>query len=121
MADSAVKPERKGPRMLTKDLLAVAIVVVASLLLTGDSRPAPLDEAGGLCCLCMCHSVDETKCAHDCVRMQHGTRVIEEPQMQACTKTCQRQGVKQIYFSDDGSSFVIVTPAAPIPKPSGGS
>lgn len=119
MADS-VKPARKGPLIVTKNLLAAAIVVFASLLLTGDSRPAPADEAGGLCCLCMCHSVDENHCARDCVRMQHGTKVIEEPEMQACTKSCERQGVRQIFFSKDGSSFVIVTPTAPASKASGG-
>ncbi len=86
---------------------AVLIVILASLWLTGASRQAPEADRGGLCCLCMCHSVDENKCARLCVRMQHGTKVIEEPEMKACTKSCLRHGVNQIFFSEDGSGFVV--------------
>ena len=86
---------------------AVVIVILASLWLTGASGQVPGDDRGGLCCLCMCHSFDENKCAGVCVRMQHGTKVIEEPEMKACTKSCLRQGVRQIFFSDDGSSYVV--------------
>jgi hypothetical protein len=49
----------------------------------------------------MCHSVDENKCAGVCVKMQHGTKIIEEPEMKACTKSCLRHAVKQIFLSDD--------------------
>jgi len=83
------------------------VVILASLWLTGASRAVPGDDRGGLCCLCMCHSFDENKCAGVCVQMQHGTKVIEEPEMKACTKSCLRHGVKQIFFSDDGSSYVV--------------
>jgi|SRR5271169_569806 len=86
---------------------AVFIVILASVWLTGASRAVPEDDRGGLCCLCMCHSLDENKCAGVCVQMQHGTKVIEEPEMKACTKSCLRHGVKQIFFSDDGSSYVV--------------
>jgi hypothetical protein len=84
-----------------KFLSAAFIVVLASLTLTGASRPEPTEERGGLCCLCMCHAADENKCAGVCVKMQHGKRVIEEPEMKACTKSCLRHGVKQFFFSDD--------------------
>jgi hypothetical protein len=87
--------------------LAVIVVILASSLLTGASRPVPKEERGGLCCLCMCHSSDENKCAGVCVRMQHGTKVIDEPEMKACTTSCLRHGVKQIFFSEDGTSFAI--------------
>ena len=89
---------------------AILGVVLASLPLTGVSRPAE-DQLAGLCCLCMCHSVDETQCSHDCVRMQHGTKIIEESEMNACTKTCLQRGVRQILFSEDGTRFE-VTPSA---------
>jgi hypothetical protein len=86
---------------------AVFIVFLASLSLTGASRPVPTDERGGLCCICMCHAADENKCARMCVQMQHGTKIIEEPEMKVCTEHCLRQGVKQIVFSKDGTRFVI--------------
>ena len=89
---------------------AVLAVVLISLPLTGVSRPAAKRERA-LCCLCMCHSVDENQCAQECVNMQHGSKIIEEPDMNACTKSCVNRGVRQIFLSDDGTRFVI-TPAA---------
>lgn len=89
---------------------AMLAVLLASLPLTGVSRPAAKRERA-LCCLCMCHSVDENQCARVCIRMQEGNRVIEEPEMNACTKSCAKQGVRQIFFSEDGTRFVI-TPSA---------
>ena len=86
---------------MTKFMTAVFVVVLASLSMTGASRQETLDEPGGLCCLCMCHSADENKCARECVKMQHGTKIIEEPEMKACTKSCLRHGVKQIFLSDE--------------------
>jgi hypothetical protein len=95
-------------RTSTKNFkLAVFIVILASLWLTGASGQVPAPVRGGLCCLCMCRSADENKCARDCVRMQHGRKVIEEPEMKACTKSCLRHGVSQIFFSEDGTTYVI--------------
>jgi hypothetical protein len=96
--------------MKTSPKFAVLGLLVASLPLTGISRPVPQHERA-LCCLCMCHSVDEGQCSQACVRMQHGTKIIEEPEMNACTKSCLKQGVRQIFFSEDGTSFLI-TPSA---------
>ena len=90
----------RGPKF------AVLAVVLASLPLTGVSRPVQQHERA-LCCLCLCHSVDEGQCAQVCVNMQHGTKIIEEPEMKACTKSCLRHGVRQIFFSEDGTQFVI--------------
>lgn len=87
--------------------LALFAVILAALPLTGVSRPAP-ELQGGLCCLCMCHSVNETQCTRDCVRMQHGTKIIEESEMNGCTKACLKQGVRQIFFSEDGTRFVVI-------------
>jgi hypothetical protein len=81
---------------------AVLGFVLASLSLTGATPQVQKYEPGGWCCLCMCHSIDENKCARVCVQMQHGTKIIEEPEMKACTKTCLRYGVKQIFPRDDG-------------------
>ena len=82
-------------------LSAVFVIVLVSSSVTGASPQFPTSEPGGLCCLCMCHSVDENKCAGVCVKMQHGTKIIEEPEMKACTKSCLRHAVKQIFLSDD--------------------
>lgn len=86
---------------------AVFIVILASLWLTGASGQVPTQVRGGLCCLCMCRSADENKCARDCVRMQHGTKIIEEPEMKACTKSCLGHGVSQVFFSEDGTTYLI--------------
>ena len=88
---------------------ALFMVSLAGLSLTGASRPVAADARGGLCCLCMCHAADESKCTRACVKMQHGTKIIEEPEMKACTQACLQKGVTQIFFSPDGSSYVIVT------------
>lgn len=100
---------RFGTSMMRGSKFAVLAVVLASLPMTGVSRPIQQRERA-LCCLCMCHSVDENQCAQECVKMQHGTKIIEEPEMNACTNTCLRHGVRQIFFSEDGTRFVI-TPA----------
>ena len=86
--------------------LALLFVIVASLPLTGVSRPVVQHERA-LCCLCTCHSVDENQCAQVCVKMQHGSKIIEEPEMNACTESCLRHGVQQVFFSEDGTQFVI--------------
>jgi len=92
--------------MKTSPTIAILAVVLASLPLTGVSRPLPKKERA-LCCLCMCHSADENQCSQACVKMQHGTKIIEEPAMNACTRSCLKQGVRQIFFSEDGTRFVI--------------
>jgi hypothetical protein len=45
----------------------------------------------------MCHSVDEKKCSKVCIRIQQGKRVIDEPEINTCTTSCLRKGVKQIF------------------------
>ena len=89
--------------------IAIFAVILAALPLTGEPRPVG-EQEHALCCLCMCHSVDETQCAQACIKMQHGTKIVEEPAMNACTKTCLKHGVRQILFSEDGTQFEI-TPA----------
>jgi hypothetical protein len=42
------------------------------------------------CCLCMCHAKDETKCSQMCIRLQHGKKIVELPEMNKCTKECKR-------------------------------
>jgi len=39
--------------------------------------------------------------------MQHGTRIVEESEMNACTRSCLKHGVRQIFFSEDGTRFAI--------------
>jgi hypothetical protein len=57
--------------------------------------------------------VDENRCAQVCVKMQHGTKIIEEPEMNACTGSCLRYGVRQIFFSEDETRFVITSSSGP--------
>jgi hypothetical protein len=33
--------------------------------------------------------------------MQHSKRIIEEPEMNACTGSCRRQGVKQVQYQPE--------------------
>lgn len=80
-----------------KSKLTSAILVFALLSMTGATARISKYEPGGWCCLCMCHAVDEKKCASVCVKMQHGRKIIEEPEMKSCTKSCLRYGVKQIF------------------------
>jgi hypothetical protein len=86
-----------------KNRLTSAIVVFALLSVTGATARVPKYEPGGWCCLCMCHAMDENKCAPVCVRMQHGRKIIEEPEMKSCTKSCLRHGVKQIFSDEFGN------------------
>jgi len=76
------------------------IVLLAALSLQG-AVPAPKAEPAGLCCLCMCHSADESKCSRQCVEMQHSKRIIEEPEMNACTDSCRQDGVKQVRYQPE--------------------
>jgi len=83
--------------MFGKVPFRICVLVIASLSLSDAARKSAKYEPGGWCCLCMCHSVDENRCAAVCVRLQHGKRIIEEPTMVACTQICLRHGVKQIF------------------------
>lgn len=75
----------------------LGIVLLAALSLQGAAPPSK-SEPTGWCCLCMCHAVDESKCSRQCLKMQHGKRVIEEPEMVSCTKSCARHGVQQVRY-----------------------
>jgi hypothetical protein len=101
--------DRFGTSLMRSPKFAVLAVVLVALPMTGVSRPIQQSERA-LCCLCMCHSFDENRCAKACINMQRGTKIIEEPEMKACTKSCLRHGVRQIFFSEDGTQFV-VTPS----------
>jgi len=84
---------------VNRKFIPAVIVVLASLALTGTTRQQY--EPGSWCCLCMCHSVDEHKCARLCIKMQQGKKIIEEPQMKECTNSCLRHGVKQIFPQEE--------------------
>lgn len=81
-----------------KTRLAHTAIVLAALSTLGIAPLSTSATPGGWCCLCMCHAVNENECTDDCIRMQHGKRVIEEPEMNACTESCGRKGVKQIKY-----------------------
>jgi len=65
------------------------------LLLALSNHNAPPDPHPN-CCLCMCRAKDETRCSRMCVRLQHGKKIVEEPEMKVCTRVCKRKGVKTI-------------------------
>jgi hypothetical protein len=52
--------------------------------------PADAPAPHANCCLCMCHAKDETKCSQMCIRLQHGKKIVELPEMNKCTKECKR-------------------------------
>ena len=56
------------------------------------------EEIHSNCCLCMCRAKDETKCSRMCIRLQHGKKIVEEPEMKKCTKTCERKHVEQVQY-----------------------
>ena len=57
---------------------------------------APNRPVHANCCLCMCRAKDETTCSAMCIRLQHGKKIVEEPEMNVCTKECRRVHVKPI-------------------------
>jgi hypothetical protein len=65
------------------------------ILLMSVSTVPPASEPHANCCLCMCHAKDETTCARYCIVRQHGTKIVEEPEMNVCTELCRRKGVEQ--------------------------
>ena len=73
-----------------KNLILAMVLTMA--FAQGHNRPLPEPHAN--CCLCMCHAKDETKCSAMCIRLQHGKRIVEEPEMNVCTKECERVRVK---------------------------
>ena len=92
---------------IARNISSALVVMMVSLSLIGDSGQPRSADAVGVCCLCACHSVDESKCARRCVQMQHGNKIVEEAQMNACTHSCLRKGLRQIFFSEDGTTYVL--------------
>lgn len=79
-------------------LIGLAGALAASMLLTSVGfYIAPSRAVHGWCCLCMCHAKDESKCSKMCLRLQHGKKIVELPEMEVCTKVCERYGVEQIF------------------------
>jgi hypothetical protein len=66
--------------------IAAILFVLLCVGAHGIATPAPHAN----CCLCMCHAKDETKCSAMCIRLQHGKKIIELPEMNACTNECKR-------------------------------
>jgi hypothetical protein len=73
--------------------------VFATLLLCGvlaaqqSYKPVEPQPAGS-CCLCECRGHDQSKCSALCIRLQHSKRIIELPEINLCTRSCVRHGVK---------------------------
>ena len=70
----------------------IVLVLFGTLFAQGHKPQEPHAN----CCLCMCKSRDETKCSKMCIRLQHSRHIVEEPQINACTKSCERIHVKQV-------------------------
>jgi hypothetical protein len=73
-------------------LQAIFVVAVIAILIACPivALHAPADTLHANCCLCMCHAKDETKCSAMCIRLQHGKKIVELPEMNACTNECKR-------------------------------
>lgn len=79
--------------MIRKLTLVLLLLVSLSFSADNSSRNP---EPHANCCLCACHAKDETKCSKLCIRLQHGKKVVMEPEMNVCTKSCQRVKVKKV-------------------------
>ena len=66
---------------------AIILAMIITMSMTGYSKPA---EPHANCCLCMCHAKDETLCSKMCIRLQHGKKIVYEPEMNKCTAECKR-------------------------------
>ena len=62
------------------------MAMVITTAMVAQVKPEPHAN----CCLCMCHAKDETKCSMMCIRLQHGKKIVELPEMDACTNECKR-------------------------------
>ncbi len=71
-------------------VLIMAFIVTTSMV--AQVKPEPHAN----CCLCMCHAKDETKCSAMCIRLQHGKKIVEEPEMIKCTAECKRVHVVEV-------------------------
>lgn len=63
----------------------------------------------------MCHAKDETKCSRMCIRLQHGKKIVDEPEMIACTKMCKRVKLVRIKSTAKDRVHVYVSPWVKIP------
>lgn len=75
--------------------LRVTALLLCLTLPMAARTTKPTPEVHSNCCLCSCAAADETKCSTMCIRLQHSRRIIEEPEMNVCTKTCKRHGVRR--------------------------
>jgi hypothetical protein len=73
----------------------IILVLLGTMFAQGHNKP---QEVHANCCLCMCKSRDETKCSAMCIRLQHSKKIVELPQINACTKSCERIHVKQVDY-----------------------
>lgn len=80
----------------------LTFLLLTSLVNKGTAPKVKLPSVpGGPCCLCECGSVDQNHCSRMCVRLQHSHRVVEEPEMRICTKTCEEAGVERTHPAPD--------------------
>lgn len=68
-------------------VLVLAMLTITAMVAQVHTKPT---DPHANCCLCMCRAKDETKCSAMCIRLQHGKKIVEEPQMNACTNECKR-------------------------------
>jgi hypothetical protein len=81
--------------MNTVKVLVVLVLSAALAFAQGHNKP---EEPHANCCLCMCHAKDETLCSKMCIRLQHGKKIVYEPEMDVCTKECARVHVKTVEY-----------------------
>ena len=74
----------------------IVMVLLGVSLVFAQVHTKPPAEVHANCCLCMCRAHDETKCSAMCIRLQHGKKIVEEPEMIKCTAKCKRVHVVEV-------------------------
>jgi hypothetical protein len=77
----------------------IVMALLGVSLMFAQVHTKPPAEVHANCCLCLCRAKDETKCSAMCIRLQHGKKIVEEPQMLECTAACKKVHVKTIETS----------------------
>jgi hypothetical protein len=73
-------------------------LIASGVAVTWPSAPSAPSAPHANCCLCMCRAKDETLCSRMCIRLQHGKKIVEEPEMIVCAHECERIPVKQVIY-----------------------
>ena len=74
---------------MKKAMSGVLVALLSTVLIASDGQSHKVPQ-GGPCCLCECRAANQNACSTLCIRLQHGKKVVEEPMIHVCTRTCRR-------------------------------